>query len=208
LIIGITASFLPVLITVLVAVFSGNNQHSNAYIINAIPPSICVPNDTNVAFYSTTFVNIVFTSIYTILLIIIIYFIHKHKDSTLRKDNTLENKLTILFIVNVLIESTVFINSAIHSALKNVFIESLRVYFECEAIGHTGNNSLSGCDRTEFETYSFATYSMLYHVILGLLPIGPLIYVINWKCGKSAKNIHSASDGEVIENKAFNFNST
>ena len=106
-----------------------------------------------------------------------------------------------------MIESTVFINSAVHSALKNVFIESLRVYFECEAIGHTENNSLSGCDRTEFETYSFATYSMLYHVILGLLPIGeiimqinkpsttigPFIYVINWKCGKSSKNTYSTN---------------
>jgi hypothetical protein len=110
-----------------------------------------------------------------------------------------------LFIINISIGSLIFVNSALNNGLKNAFVESLTVYFECEAIGHTGYD---GCDRTEFEAYSFASYSMLYHVILGLLPIGPLIYVINWKCGKSAKNIHSASDGEVIENKAFNFNST
>jgi hypothetical protein len=75
LIIGITASFLPVLITVLVAMFDGSIQY--AYIINTLPPSICVPNTTDVDFFCGQFIIIIYTFIYAVLLISIVYIIHK-----------------------------------------------------------------------------------------------------------------------------------
>ena len=47
------------------------------YNLTSLPPTICLPDNADLAFYSTTFVNIIFTGIFICLFIFIIRFIHK-----------------------------------------------------------------------------------------------------------------------------------
>lgn len=50
---------------------------TQGYSIDTAPPTACIASNSHIQFYSVTFVNIIFTSIYSVLLIFITWIIHK-----------------------------------------------------------------------------------------------------------------------------------
>ena len=109
----------------------------------------------------------------------------------------IERKLLFIFLLNVVIGSVAFIDSAVYNAEKAEFEHVLAHYFRCESIGHPVNSS-SSCGHENLTNYSYIFFVILFDITIGLLPLGmfhiivlqyyltfylkgPLIYVINCK---------------------------
>ena len=125
--------------------------------------------------------------------------------------SSIERKLLLLFLLNLVIGSVAFIDSAAYNAEKAEFVQALTQYFICESRGHPVNSSNS-CGHENLKQLQYIIFVILFDITIGLLPLGmfhiillqycltfylkgPLIYVINCKSLKRflSKQYHLTS---------------
>ena len=73
---GIIAIILGIFVPT-IGIIIASSIETEPYIFDDIPPTICIPRHYGVHFYSTTFPDIIMTSIYSVMVIVTIIIIHR-----------------------------------------------------------------------------------------------------------------------------------
>ena len=87
--------------------------------------------------------------------------------------SSIERKLLFLFLLNLVIGSVAFIDSAVYNAEKAEFVQALTQYFICESRGHPINSSSHGsCGHENLKQHQYIVFVILFDITIGLLPLG------------------------------------
>ena len=133
--------------------------YSPSYIITDSPPTVCETTNPDLTFYSTTFINIILTSIYSVMVIVTIRIIHKvsqnesiiifsiiftqHNSGVFLNFSfsAVEKKLIFILILNILAGLVMYTTTAVQTALSSDIVNNAIEYFICEAGGRERNCS-------------------------------------------------------------------
>lgn len=134
--------------------------YSPSYILNDSPPTVCETRNPDLTFYSTTFINIILTSIYSVMVIVTIRIIHKvsqnesiiifsiiftqHNSGVFLNFSfsAVEKKLIFILILNIFAGLVMYTTTAVQTALSSDIVNNTIEYFICEGGGRERNCSL------------------------------------------------------------------
>ncbi|XP_019850239.1 PREDICTED: uncharacterized protein LOC109580998 [Amphimedon queenslandica] len=156
---------------------------SPPYNFDDIPPTACLSRDSRIAFFTAIVPNIALTSIYSAMIIVTMRKIHKAMQRKSQSEQfrltPAEKKLLFILILNMFFEICLFIIIALRSTLtEKVVNKFFKEYFICETFG-----SGEECNLVQNISF-FLGLRIVLVVAAGVLPLGPLIYVINWSATK------------------------